>query len=688
ALGCVLYEMLVGEPPYTGSTAQAILGKIIAGELASATKHRTSVPRNVDAAIRKALEKVPADRFSSALEFSKALGDPGFRHGEPEAVVGVAGVRGQWTQLAMATSALSLICGAGFVWALLRPPPAGPVERFSLDISAAGVPAVLPDGSGVVYGQGQLLLRRWDNLASVPIPGTEGADGPTAVSPSGDEVAFVTTARQLKAVPITGGVVRTLAAPVACCVRWGLDGFVYYSPAGSRNISRVPAGGGSVEVVTQREAGDGTQGGFQVLPGGRAGVFTQWGSDQVEALQMASGERKVLTPGINPYVTSTGHLVFGSTEGQILAAPFDAEAMELTGPAVPLIEGVVVTDGYPFFSLSEAGTLVYWIGNAGSGNSELVWVSRSGQVTPQGAEPFNRGRGLEISPDGSRVAYGASGTTSQDIWIQELPAGAASRLTLTETDEYYPHWASDGLSVTYAAFSGLAPGDTLRLYSKRADGTAAATLLTEGEITTEANFVEGVWSPNGEQVVLRRLGGVGVAGVPEGTMDLYVLRPGIDTVASPLIVTTDFAEQTPSISRDGRWLAYTSNESDRPEVFVRPFPDVDAGKWQVSTEGGSHPVWAHNGRELFFYDQGSGELKVAEYATTAAATTGAPVFRRTGITTLFAVPDGAYQPRTFWSFYDVAPDDERLLMERPVGGAVTGVVVLNFFEELKRLVPN
>ncbi len=303
ALGCVLYEMLVGEPPYTGSTAQAILGKIIAGELASATKERTSVPANVDAALRKALEKLPADRFTGAQDFARALADPQFRHGEQVEAVAAASP-GPWKRVSIALAALFVLATGVAGWALLRSEVPLSVERFSLGLEVAGpvMPRVSPDGSAVVFAAPgangvQLWLRRLENLTPTPVPGTEGNSYQPAISPNGEDVAFF-VGGQLKVAPLGGGVVRTLADSALCCSRWGPDGFIYYSPVGVRNINRVPATGGAVEVVTTRDQeGDGQHGDFQVLPGGEVGVFTVGfiPEPRIEAMRLSTGERKVLT---------------------------------------------------------------------------------------------------------------------------------------------------------------------------------------------------------------------------------------------------------------------------------------------------------------------------------------------------------------------------------------------------------
>ncbi|HZD04565.1 MAG TPA: hypothetical protein VE173_06595, partial [Longimicrobiales bacterium] len=493
------------------------------------------------------------------------------------------------------------------------------MERFRLDIVPSGVPAILPDGSGVVYnGSGQLLLRRWTDLESEPIPGTEGV-GPNStpvVSPSGAEVAYV-AGDALEVAPLAGGVVRTLADSADCCARWGPDDFIYYRTT-AQNIDRVPASGGAVEVVMEQEVG--SLGDFQVLPGGEVAVFSDWSdSPHIEAVRLATGERKVLTPGAKPYVMPGGYLVFGSVDGQILAAPFDADALELTGPEVPLVDGVMVALDYPVYSLSETGTLVYHA-SAAVNALQFVWVTRSGEVTPVvGAQHFRpslTSGWRRLSPDGGRIAFGRRMNGNDDVWIQELSEGRTSRLTFGDASDTRPEWAPDGWSVTYRS----GPPGQGRLWSKPADGTGEAELLFDG-----FDVANGVWSPDGTWLVLQRAG----RAASDPARDILGIRPGVDTVAVPLVASPGFEEVAPAISRDGRWLAYSSNESGRHEIYVRPFPNVDDGIWQVSTEGGIQPVWAHDGRELFFINSRTRELVAAEYSTAG------DTFLPTRLTTLF-----------------------------------------------------
>ena len=686
ALACVLYEMLVGEPPYPGSTAQAVLGKIIQGLPVSATAIRRSVPANVDATIRKALEKLPADRFTGAQDFAKALADPAFRHGETAGADAQAGV-GPWKRLTLTFATLfTLTLG----WALLRPTPepAVSVERFPLAIEIGGHPGVSPDGSAVVFnatnedGQDQVWLRRWDNLTATPIAGTEGGGvGQPVISPEGDEVAFVDDG-QLKVAPLGGGLVRTLADSAFCCSRWGPDGFIYYSATG-RTISRVPATGGAVEVVTTNDQeGDGDQGDFQVLPGGDVAVFTVWGTPdaRIEAMRLSTGERKVLTPGVKPYVTPMGHLVFGSLDGRILAAPFDAENMELTGAAVPVVEGVFVTpNSYPVYSLSQSGTLVYQTGSGG-GRSEFVWVTRSGQATPvHPGYTFSTAVGWRLSPDETRIVFNSAVDGNTDVRIKHLPDGPEERITFSEDLDLRPFWTPDGENVTY--FSGPPDFSDVNLWSRRADGTGERVLVLDDERL----LAQGAWSPDGEWLVLR-VGATAAMGI--GGRDVLSFRPGVDSAAMSLVASPEFIEGAPVLSPNGAWLAYTSNETGRREVFVRPFPDVESARRRVSTDGGVAPVWAKSGRELFFMDQARG-LVAAQFDPESGQVLAHQ--------TLFTLPAGylAQAPSDGGNdFYDVSSDGERFLMARPYiddaeGEGFAGfILVQNFFEELKRLVPN
>ena len=610
ALGAVLYEMLTGDPPYMGSTAQAVLGQIITGEAVSATKKRGSVPANVDAALRRALEKLPADRFTSAQEFVRALGDEHFRYGEVAAVGAGAGV-GPWNRLTVAMTVLAAVFGVVAGWSLLGPEPPVSVERFTpLEGFQGGQPVtLLPDGSGMVFrrigGVPQLWLRRWDNLDPVPIAGTEGVFQYPALSPDGQEVAFLAVPGELKVTPLVGGVVRTLADDTRCCPSWGSDGFIYYaSQAGG--IARVRVAGGAIEPVTERDdLFPNFHTHFRAYPDSDLGVFSTMATPaQVVGQRLSTGERRILAQGWKPFVTPTGHLVFATDGGQIMAATFDAEAMELTSPPTAIEEGVVSIGPYPLYSVSESGELLYQSGQAPDAPDAMVWVTRDGverEIDPEWSEDFSA---LRLSPEGARLAVTIrEGGLGGDIWIKQLDQGPLSKLTF-EPNSFDPSWKPDGASVTFVSDRA----GTADIYAKRADGSAPVELILDHE----RPISQPVWSPDGNWLVFTLTG---------GQSDLYGFQPDTNREPVPLVADDQFNEAWPAISPDGRWLAYVSPETGEEQVYVRPFPNVTDAKWLVSTDGGTQPKWARSGQELF-YQSGNAEMVTVEILPGSTFSTG------------------------------------------------------------------
>ena len=651
ALGCVLYEMLVGEPPYTGSTAQAILGKIIAGELASATKERASVPENVDAAIKKALEKLPADRFTGAQDFAGALSDAGFRHGDL-AKGGSAGA-GPWSRLTIAFAALSVLAPAVAAWSFLGPEPPEPPEpvaRFASPFEEGQRPTgymqFTPDGSALVYtGVGasglQLWIRRWADLSATPIRGTEGVVN-FALSPDGREVAFSQRPGPLRVVPLDGGPGRTLVEQVRGVHDWSAEAMVYFQGLEDTRLRRVPASGGddAVEILSELQERETRHSSFQALPEGRMGVFQVYYAQNAEdaevwAIDLVTRERRFLTVGQNPKYASTGHLLFGTPDGTLMAAPIDPRTAALTGRAAPVAEGLSrgANFGTMSYAVSETGALAYTSGNAqrSPANTELVWVTRTGDVTPvdPGGWVFRRGAnyGWRLSPDGTRIALTSEVDGNGDVWIKELPDGPVERLTFDTMEELYPAWTPDGEYVTYSRNNGAEDPD---LWRSRADRSGVPERLADDE---------------------QILG-----------------QPGSET--------------DPALSPNGRWLAYSSDATGRPEVFVRPFLNADAPGLRVSTDGGVGPLWAHSGRELFFIDTDR-QMIAVEVETD-------PTFQVVEMRTLFTLQPG-YFIDVGEDFYDISADDQRFLMGRSFFLSEEGnrvILFLGFSEELKRLVPN
>ena len=694
AVGCVLYEMLVGEPPYTGSTAQAILGKIIAGKLASATEERASVPANVDAAIRKALEKVPADRFAGAADLAKALADSGFRHGTVTGVVAATTAPGHWRAATLVASSLAVLFAGVALQSRSRPEPIRNVERFAAPFLEGQEPLAIrgeafdlaPDGTLLVYrtiarATSELAVRRWDELTATPVRESSGALYPT-VSPDGLEVAFQ-QGGQIKALAFSGGPVRTLTE--GSFPKWGPDGFVYATT--DSGAVRVPSAGGAVEYLSRLEEGDGEHVVYEVLPGGRSALLTASPMSEraeIRALDLRSGEMTRIVDGDWPLYTPSGHLVYGvdcesDFCGTMMAARFDLGKMELLGTPVAIMDGLTA------WSLAHDGKLFYSQGAANSGAGptiQLTWVTRDGRATP--VDPnwtFGRGgdvnQGWRISPDGSQVALREATEEGYDIWIKQLDRGPRSRLTFGDAHDRMPVWEPGGREVTFLSDRG----GNLDVWSKPADGTGEARLLVD----LDANLATVDWSPDGEWLLLRTSAGSEGA----SARDILALRPGVDSAAAALL-TSEYREIDPAVSPDGRWIAYASDETGRYEVYVRPFPEVATGRWQLSIDGGRAPHWSRDGGEIFF--QGP------EQEMMVAAVDNSSSFR-------VAPPELLFESDPSWLFsnfgglfYDVAPDDQRFL----VGARVTGVeaaernapdvprvvLVNNFMEILKVRVPN
>ena len=697
ALACVLYEMLVGEPPYPGATAQAVLGKILQGSPVSARAHRPAVPLHVDAAIRKGLERLPADRFERASDFARSLADKGFRYGS---VGGEHADVSPWTPLAKAASTVAVAALLALVWALSKntrdtSPPVtrqltGFLEGQSPLTPNGGTFSLSLDGSTLVY-QGprtdgaSLWVRRWDALESAPIPGTEGGYLPS-VSPDGSEVAF-SRGDQFHIVSVQGGPVRT--AGEGQSRHWGRDGFIYGS--GESGAVRVSAARGAVEQVTRVDGSEMLHIVDDILPGGKWALITVLDdADQdglmdvwVATANLDTGQLKRLTEGGTARYVPSGHLVF-QVDSALMAAAFDATATELLGAAVPVAS---LVRGY---GLSDSGSLFYSVGRA-NGNSRIVepiWVTRAGEVTPVDPDwrfesPLGPGS-WRLSPNGRSVAMVESTAAGRDIWIKELNGGPRSRLTTSRVSDVSPRWAPDGRSITYVSGTRA----TYSLWSIPFSGVDRAEQIAALDVP----IFSGSWSPDEEWLVLSTLARGSSSAGPGTNLDVVGTRPGVDTVPVPLLVG-EYAELNPEVSPDGRWLAYASYETGRPEIFVRPFPHVDAAKWQISTNGGLTPRWSSSGNELFYADYSrDGWMVSARFEDDA----GFKVGERTRLFSLQSSFFATQSPIGDWDVtYDVAPDGQRFLMARPdttvwdpPGSEPTFVMVNNWLEELKQRVPH
>ena len=601
ALGAMTFEMLAGEPPFTGPNSQAIVAKVLTEPPPLLRPKRPTVSPAIEYAVLTALQKLPADRFGSAKDFADALDGKGYA--ATAAMVSARPARPSRLSRPVDARGIALLLTAAGVAGWLSPrPPAEPVRRYAIDLpinqqmewGRIGTNIDLsPDGSKYVYvGPGDqgggLWLRQRDRLEATLVPGSANAINPR-FSPDGRQIAFSTgSVLELKLAGLDGGAPVTIArggSGASGGVAWSDDGWIYFDAV--PGLSRVRPNGDSVQVVVPIDAAHGEAGQAwpDPVPGGRWLIYRTRHSNSPDEFDIGvsdlkNGTRHVLTKGVFARRIAPGLLGIVRADGVLTVVRVDERTMTLKGTPVAVIEGVRTKLLASVDLTLAAGTLMYVRGGANVASVSAVWVTRDGAAKvidpPVVVTPPNN-RGLALSPDGRRFVVDMVGPKSTDLWVKELPAGPFSRLTFEGLENTRPSWTPDGQSVLYILNRGSGV-NTTQVWRKKADGSAPA----ESVYATSRSIIEAIMSRDGQWLIYR-------VNSDSGGADIFGVRLGRDTTPVPL-VTGPFAEASPALSPDGRWLAYVSNESGNLEVYVRPFPDVSRGRWQVSTGGGSAPT--------------------------------------------------------------------------------------------------
>jgi len=500
-----------------------------------------------------------------------------------------------------------------------------------------------------------------------PIPGTEGAVNPF-FSPDAQWLGFFAGGK-LKKVSVSGGAAQTLGnATYPGGASWGSQGIIALAPTTVSVLQQVSDAGGTPEPLTRLEKGELTHRWPEFLPGGRTLLFAaspivgNWINTRVAVQSAGTGERRNLVQGgTQPRYAPSGHLVYAQG-GNLMAVPFDPQRLGVTGAAVPMVEGVLQSSysGAAQYSISTTGALVYVPGSLQSTQRRLLWVSRSGAERPL-AIPARAYRTPQLSPDGRRIAVTIEEQDSQ-VWLYDLARETLTRLTFGGSANIGSVWTPDGKRI---AFQSNKEGPQ-SIFWQLADGSGGLERLT----TSAYNPYPMSWSPDGQLLAFVEVS-------PTTGWDIWVLR--LSDRKAEAFLQTPFNEGAPRFSPDGRWLAYISDESGRFEIYVQPYPGP-GGKWLISTEGGTEPVWNPNGRELFY--RSGGKMMAVDIATQPGFTASKP-------RVLF---EGQYLPTPATApNYDVSPDGQRFPMVKPSEAgeaAPTQInVVLNCFEELKQKVP-
>ena len=705
AFGCVLFEMLAGRRAFDGTDATEMIAAVIRAEPEWPALPPATPPKLI-AVLKRCLQKDPRLRARDIGDLRFELDEVSRAPAPGDTSTALARMP-LWRRAIPYAAVILLTVGltASVAW-LLRPAAFDrPVARFVINLpenerftnTGRHAVAISPDDAHIVYGaNGRLNLRRLDQLVATPIRGTEGA--PTSPQESARNPFFSPDGRwigywqngQLKKVSVTGGSAVVLcAADNPWGASWSADNSILFGQ-GPKGIMRVAEAGGTPELVVKVDAGESAHG-PQLLPRGRGILFTlrpsgaQWDESRIVVQSLTTGERKeVIKGGTDARYLPSGYLVY-ALESTVLAVPFDVDTLNVTGGAVPVLDLVAraatTFTGASHFSVSARGTLVYIedLVDAG-GNRTLTWVDRNGREAAINA-PARPYRYPRLSPDDLRIAVDTT-DEQQDIWIWNLKGETATRLTMDPATDSGGLWTANGERVIFYSMRAGSRGITAgNLYSQASDGTGQAERLSDSPNNQMPNAV----SPDGKLVFAE--------GPAIGGSDLRLLPLQGDRRAQPL-VQTEFTERNAAISPNGRWLAYQSNDTGQFEVYVRPFPNVDADRQRVSTGGGMAPVFARNGREIFFMTPRGESLMAAEIlesAGSAAFRTNTPIklFDTSG----YMTPNGGGGAnRPAGRTYDVSADGRFLMIKdvsvregAPAPQLIT--VVQNWVEELKRRVP-
>jgi serine/threonine-protein kinase len=651
ATGATLYEMLIGEPPFTGPTSQAVVARLLTEEPRSLIAQRKMIPPNVDAAVRKALQKLPADRFASAADMASAISRAEFTIDVATATRPAAKAeRSRRMGILIGTALVAGVAGAVSGAKLLAPDPVVEVRtRFSFDAPVAGLGgaagiAISPDGSRIVYalsdslGTWSLVVRSLDGETPTILAGTKLATRPV-FSPDGRQIAFSQDGK-LQRMSLDGGAASTIMPNSGAIPVWVSDDAILLF---GRQLRRVSLNGGTIDTI----AADSTHGpylGVAVLPGAKSAIVAEARNQANAELSLYSISDQKFTPlglsGTSPKIVDGGYLLYVDLTGALFSVRIDPKRGTLLGKPVALIAGVRLYQLRAMYAVSRFGTIVFAKGADGSAQNELVTVDRTGRATklPVSVNPY---RSPRFSPDGRRLAMiinRGDGTNNGDVWTYDFASQRMNRLSF-DGWSISPSWTADGRAIT---FTHREPGKPLVVYNVAADASTTPQLYFQSR---DGQPYEATYTSDGKSILFRvdRTAG-------QGARDVLMASVDSPQVTRPLL-TSPFQEHMIALSPDNKWLAYVSDASGRSEVYLKRIDGV-SGVWPVSRNGGKEPRWGGNMRELLFRNNDT--LYSVPLELGAEARPGQP-------RALFAAKYAAGPWDTLW---DVSPDGNRFVFVR------------------------
>jgi serine/threonine-protein kinase len=704
SFGCVLYEMLTGRRAFEGEDVTETIAAVVRDQ-PDWTRVPPGVPEQVRLLLKKCLEKDRRARVSDIAVARFLLAES-----MPSTPVPARSVPPRRRSLAIAATAAVGIAMAGVgVWLgarltsrpapsparfVLAPPPSLPLFLQGLDRDIV----ISPDGSNIVYRStagsagGTVFVVRGINDVTPRVLGGAGGREPF-MSPDGRWLGY-SAGGELRKISMTGGSpipIGRLATQLRG-VCWGPDDRIVFGVVDpSTGLQSIPASGGEPRTLTTPSREKGEVGHYFpfTLPDGKAVLFTigsgptTTDSGQIAVLDLRTGRYKTLIHGGSAAVfVEPGFLVY-ATRGTLQAVRFDPGRLEVSGEPMAVIDQVMNTSiGNANYSVSQNGTLVYVPGGGALAQNvaprSLVWVDRRGIETPIKAPPRSYGI-ARLSPDSTRVALDIR-SPAQDIWVWDLGRETLSPVNLDPAVDLAPLWTPDSRRIVW---SSSRAGGNPNLYWQSADGTGPVERLTTSE---RAQFAMSV-TPDGSRVILFSPSAASGVGALAAT-DLFTMP--MDARGQPPVPLLQSTAQkvAAEISPDGRWLAYQSDESGRREVFVRPFPDVETARWQISTEGGTRPAWSRKGDELFYLDDNDQLTAVRIQTSGTTFMPGKPVRVLSGKYVAGSTTRG-YDLRS----YDVSADGQRFLMLKETASTSAAVpqptmtIVLNWIGELESRMP-
>ncbi len=697
SFGCVLFEMLTGKQAFeSGETVSDATATILKGDVDwNALPQAT--PSHVRSVLRRCLQKDVQKRLPHIgvvrLELDEGSAEPAAAAATP--VADGARSRQSRSKLAAAIVLTATIAGALAAAAAWRfkPPEPKPVARFSIALPDIPIPSwtshfmtISPDGTRIAYeDNSRVLMRLVSDVDARPIPGTEDPRliglSNLAFSPDGQSIAYATgSARAIKRIAVSGGAAITICPietpPLG--ISWNAHGILFVQTG--KGVFQVPPNGGTPELLIPMKAGELMQG-AQRLPDGRTILYTlaadNSGSDsatrdnaEIVAHSLDTGQRKTLVRGATEgRYAASGHIVY-AVSGVLFAVPFDARRMEVSGAAVPLVQGVRTDGSTVHYSVSDTGTLVYLPGpvSGTQAQSDLGRIDPSkGTFEPLKLPPAQY-ETPRVSPDGRHVAFGVDDGKEQMIWVYDLSGTTSMRRLTFGGKNRFPVWSADSARV---AFSSDREGDAA-IFWQRADGTGTVERLTKAEQGT--SHVPDAWLPDGKMLLFS---------VSKGSEVSLWMFSAVDKKVAPFGVVNARLPLNAAISPDGRWVVYQSTETGSGQLFAQPIP-ANGTKYQVTKTSTSshHPLWSRDGKQLFYIPSRQ------QFSLVGVTTT--PSFTFTNPTSL---PRGIFLERgsAVARNYDFARDG-RLIGVAPVSqtdgaGSPPLQVVLNWFAELKQRVP-